>query len=301
MVLPYEKRRDNMRTPTILTLLALTVLAASVTAAEREEATGKEIKGPCVARLVPERMDDFAWENDRIAFRMYGPALGKAEPNASGSGVDVFVKKVRHPVINKWYARNDYHRDHGEGVDYYKVGTTRGCGGLGVWNGTSLDNSAVFARHRVIQGEGDEIAFALEYDPWVSGQATVSEVKRIRMKKGSNFHEVNSTFRIEGADEVTIGAGIVLRKGNGGELRHGDNWIAYAEPPDNKHGQTYCALIMPQKAEFKQADGHALLLVPATDGSSIKYLAGAAWNRGLDFTTADAWFEHVKEMAANDN
>lgn len=26
-------------------------------------------------RQVPERMDDFAWENDRGAFRMYGPAL----------------------------------------------------------------------------------------------------------------------------------------------------------------------------------------------------------------------------------
>src|SRR6476661_2240682 len=27
------------------------------------------------ARYVPERYDDFAWENDKIAFRMYGKAL----------------------------------------------------------------------------------------------------------------------------------------------------------------------------------------------------------------------------------
>ena len=27
------------------------------------------------ARNVPERMDDFAWENDRVAYRVYGPAL----------------------------------------------------------------------------------------------------------------------------------------------------------------------------------------------------------------------------------
>ena len=38
-------------------------------------------------RHVPERKDDFAWENDRIAFRMYGPAL-EADGEIS-SGIDV--------------------------------------------------------------------------------------------------------------------------------------------------------------------------------------------------------------------
>ncbi len=28
----------------------------------------------CYSRLVPERTDDYTWENDRVAFRMYGPA-----------------------------------------------------------------------------------------------------------------------------------------------------------------------------------------------------------------------------------
>jgi unsaturated rhamnogalacturonyl hydrolase len=287
------------KVPATLTLLALAAGIATAKATEPTQATSTpERQGPCFARLVPERMDDFAWENDRIAFRMYGPALGKAEPNTSGSGVDVFVKKVRYPIIDKWYAKNDYHRDHGEGLDYYKVGTSRGCGGLGIWNGTSLDVSRVFARHNVIQGEGENISFELEYDPWVSGPATVSEVKRIRMKAGSNFYEVNSTFRVEGAKEVTIAAGIVLRREKGGELRHGDNWIAYAEPPDRRHGQTFCALIMPQKAAFKEADGHALLLVPVKDGGAVTYLAGAAWDRGLDFKSPEAWFEHVKKKAS---
>ncbi len=29
-------------------------------------------------RYVPERLDDFAWENDKIAHRTYGPALARA-------------------------------------------------------------------------------------------------------------------------------------------------------------------------------------------------------------------------------
>ena len=41
------------------------------------------------ARYVPERLDDFAWENDKIAHRTYGPAL--AEPAPPGSDKEVLV------------------------------------------------------------------------------------------------------------------------------------------------------------------------------------------------------------------
>ncbi|MBV5342917.1 DUF4861 family protein, partial [bacterium] len=37
------------------------------------------------ARFVPERKDDFAWENDLAAYRMYGPALANEKPS---NGVD---------------------------------------------------------------------------------------------------------------------------------------------------------------------------------------------------------------------
>ena len=62
-------------------------------------------------RFVPEREDDFTWENDKVAFRIYGP-------NSSGigsvSGVDPWFKKVDYPIIDKWYAEHlqgkSYHR-----------------------------------------------------------------------------------------------------------------------------------------------------------------------------------------------
>ena len=28
----------------------------------------------CFSRIVPERIDDYTWENDKVAFRTYGPA-----------------------------------------------------------------------------------------------------------------------------------------------------------------------------------------------------------------------------------
>ena len=44
------------------------------------------------ARYVPERMDDFAWESDRIAHRIYGQGLIKGEGTIT-SGIDVWIKK----------------------------------------------------------------------------------------------------------------------------------------------------------------------------------------------------------------
>ena len=64
------------------------------------------------ARFVPERLDDFAWESDRIAHRVYGPAIiTDPKEKLVSSGVDVWVKSVRHPVIDKWYKSGNYHKD----------------------------------------------------------------------------------------------------------------------------------------------------------------------------------------------
>ena len=74
-------------------------------------------------RWVPERDDDFAWENDRIAYRIYGPLLEKVEPGSSG--VDVWPKRTRNLIVNKWYQMaqsiNDGYYDIGN-IQYVSVG-----------------------------------------------------------------------------------------------------------------------------------------------------------------------------------
>ena len=49
------------------------------------------------------------------------------------------------------------------------------------------------------------------------------------MEAGSNLFAVRTTFKVTGGDSVTAAVGIVLRDGED-ELRHGKNWISYAEP-----------------------------------------------------------------------
>ena len=96
-------------------------------------------------RFVRERFDDFVWENDLVAHRMYGPALETAakEPLVS-SGIDTWVKRAHRLVVNDWFMTGDYHRDQGEGADFYGVGKSRGCGGLGLWAGGKLNVSKNF-------------------------------------------------------------------------------------------------------------------------------------------------------------
>jgi hypothetical protein len=85
-------------------------------------------------RFVRERRDDFAWENDRIAHRMYGKELETfPRDKLISSAVDVWTKRVRSLVINDWYMVDDYHKDHGQGADLYAGGATRGNGGTGIW------------------------------------------------------------------------------------------------------------------------------------------------------------------------
>src|SRR5438067_892716 len=57
------------------------------------------------ARYVPERFDDFAWENDRIGHRIYGPGLEaptSGKEQMMSSGIDVWCKCVRYPIIDRW-------------------------------------------------------------------------------------------------------------------------------------------------------------------------------------------------------
>ena len=101
------------------------------------------------ARYVPERMDDFAWESDRIAHRTYGQALIKGEGTIS-SGPDVWIKKKRSLIVDEMYATKHYHEDNGEFMDDYRVGKSRGCGGIGIWDGQKLYVSSNYRNWRLI-------------------------------------------------------------------------------------------------------------------------------------------------------
>jgi len=254
------------------------------------------------ARFVPERMDDFAWENDRIAHRVYGPALTKKVGTVS-SGVDVWVKRTRGLIVNKLYASGDYHTDRGEGLDCYNVShgkvPTCGCGGLGVWDGKRLFVSANFSSWKLIATGPVRSVFELAYDAWDAGGRKVSEVKRISIDAGSNFSRVESTFAADGNDPLAVGVGIARRAGEEcvtSDLAGG--WLAYWEPEQGLNGNTACALVFPGGVkEFTKDGANLLAIAQAKPGRPFVYYLGAGWSKSGDFPDSSAWTAYVREFA----
>lgn len=245
-------------------------------------------------RFVAERMDDFAWESDLIGHRMYGPALVTKEGTTT-SGIDVWVKSTRELVIDDWYRSGDYHTDHGQGLDYYSVGyngtMTRGCGGLGIWDGETLHVSGNFRSHKVLHRGPLRSTFELTYDGWDVNGRTVSEVKRISIDAGSRFSRVESTFTADGDEPLQVAIGIAKR-GEGGQFRKYD-WhqvMAYWEPEHEPHGHTGCAVITPEHfAFFTEDKANFLAVATVRPGQPLGYHIGAGWSKSGDFGGYEDW------------
>ncbi|WP_395408608.1 DUF4861 family protein [Pseudoduganella sp. UC29_106] len=247
------------------------------------------------ARFVPERLDDFAWESDRTAHRVYGPAI-MTDPKEMlvSSGVDVWSKRTRALVLDKWYASGDYHADRGEGLDFYKVGKARGCGGLGIFDGRQLHASSNFSKWKVLADGPLRAVFELNYDSWDAGGRKVSEVRRVSIDAGSNFSRVESHFAAAGP--LDVGVGIVERAGEG-RYRDGAGWMSYWEPQHGADGSAACAIVLPA-ARFARNDGHYLAIREAQPGKSFVYYMGAGWSKSEDFPAPEAWESTVRDFAA---
>jgi unsaturated rhamnogalacturonyl hydrolase len=251
-------------------------------------------------RFVRERHDDFAWENDRIAHRMYGTGLETwaAEPLVS-SGVDVWTKRVRKLLVNDWYLTDDYHQDHGEGADLYSVGKSRGCGGLGVYQGGKLAVSRNFTASRVLANGPIRLVFELTYAPWPLGETRVSETKRIILDAGQNFDRFESSFSTDPkVVPLTVGIGIAKHKGGLAESDPQAAWLRTWEPLKQPNGNLGCAIVLPgATTEHKVTDTDHLLVTAVPASGTLVYFAGFGWDRSLDIADAAAWAGLVAKKA----
>ena len=255
------------------------------------------------ARFVPERADDFAWENDRIAFRMYGPALQKQDGDKTGSGVDVWCKHVREPVINSMYKRKNYHNDDGKGADNYRAGPNRGCGGAAIWSDNKFWPSRCFKTWKLIAEGPVRAVVELTYAPWNANGLTVSEVKRVSLDLGSNLSRFECHYDT-GNQPVTAAAGLFIHSG-ASIVAHGDSWASLWEKFSEGDGPGFIpvGLVWPATSDgkFGQADGHALVTTSLKAGEPFVYYAGAGWSKGPDFPDAAAWNAYLAAIAAHLN
>ena len=248
-------------------------------------------------RFVRERHDDFAWENDRIAHRMYGPALETwAQEPLTSSGVDVWTKRVRKLIVNNWYMTDDYHQDHGEGADLYSVGKSRGCGGLGIYQGRKLAVSRNFTNSRLLANGPIRLVFELKYAPWDVGGLQVSETKRVLLDAGQSFDRFESTFHTSATGSLlTVGIGIAKHPGGMAEFDQHEAWLRSWEPMKKPNGNLGCGIVVPgATADYKVTDTDYLLVTPVPANGTVAYFAGFGWDRSPDVADAAAWARVVE-------
>jgi hypothetical protein len=280
---------------------------------ERTETVAPPFPVRAFARYVPERLDDFAWENDKIGHRTYGPALA-APADGSGkevlvtSGLDIWCKRVSYPIVDRWYNKghDHYHHDEGEGMDMYNVGPSRGCGGTGVWDGRALHVGRNYRTWRILANGPIRAVFELTYDTWMADGVMVSETKRFTVDAGHNLDRIDSTFAITGAREVTIGIGLNKTPADKGqepriETIPGEADGSLAQWIEQKtNGSLGTALIVPSAdfIGFAEDDRNRLVLARAQAGRPLTYYAGAGWSKAGEFTTRQAWLDYVAACAA---
>lgn len=268
------------------------------------------------ARYVSERLDDFAWENDRIGHRTYGPALAAPDEPKTGkevlvtSGLDVWCKRVNYLIVDRWYNKghDHYHKDEGEGMDMYGVGSSRGCGGTGIWDGKKLYVSRNYQTWKVLANGPVRAIFELGYDAWDAAGRKVAETKRFTVDAGHNLDLIESTFTTSDGStaQLTVGVGLNKTPADKGQDAKVDltasaedasmtQWVA-----QKTNGELGTAVVLRPEdfVSFTADERNQLALAKATPGQPLRYLAGAGWSKAGEFTSQETWNAYVAACAA---
>ena len=264
------------------------------------------------SRFVPERIDDYAWENDRVAFRMYGPEAQRLaqENNPEGimsSGIDCWYKRVSYPIINKWYKKatdktGSYHEDTGEGLDEYNVGSSRGCGGIGVWKDDSLYVSQNFTEHHTWETGPVRTSFELKYAPWNGGDIQISEKKEISLDLGSNLSRVEIDFDAPYPERIVAGLALEPQKGII-KTDEKSGWFSYEMPQSDSEAcfgivadPKYVAGMEQFRSDLPEKS-HLFVFLRPIDGKVV-YYTGFGWKKSGQFASGSEWENYLANFAA---
>ena len=223
----------------------------------------RNFKSAVDGQLYAWRVDDFTWENDRCAYRAYGPALQRTGEKAFG--IDVWLKSVPYLVVADRYAnvyaanqeekrlrrqgeteaadsiKRDFslHLDHGNGLDCYNVGPTLGCGAPALMNGDSIVMPYCFSSYRVL--DNGPLRFRAEFvyqSTDVNGEKGLVEHRLITLDKGSSFNRVTVWYENQRRPQPFCSGFVVHDEGR--ETVHlGRNFVEYADPTDNLSGHGF--------------------------------------------------------------
>ena len=267
----------------------------------------KAPKAKVMARYVPERADDFVFENDLVAGRFYGKAL---EGNPTSPGIDVWVKKPGKLVADDWYkgAMEDpdyYHHDHG-GKDCYKVAVSLGGGASApLYGGELCYPETNYRSFEMVEETPDKVTFILHYPAWsLEYGLLVTLDKKITVTAGSYFCDVEDTYVFTGAESLTIAVGVNRHPAQNDNIVEILNPEYYAlwEPASDQSiepedGMLGVAVVVPDGEDcFITGDGlHGVCVKEVRSDEPLCYKFGSCWSKG-NIKDMNSWFDEVKKQ-----
>jgi len=287
-------------------IFQVTLLAGKEETFTLKEGTREAYKAKTFAHFVPQRKDDLSWENDRIAFRMYGPKLAPENPS---NGVDVWYKRTEALITDKWYTGDlsgklSYHEDHGEGLDCYKVAHTLGAGGICPYSNDSLWIGNQFDRYQILDNGPIRSSFVLFYDAVKYQNKTLKAEFVVNLDAGSNLNEVRVRYTGD-TTEMRLAAGIWLHDSiqglnvnqNLATIGYGENLMSEGKKPVPA-GRGYAGVVFPGSwKESKKISDHMVGIFTYKIGEEFQYYFGAGWNKH-GFATDKDWFNYLNAKKA---
>ena len=270
----------------------------------------KEQQPKVYGRYVPERKDDFAWENEYAAFRMYGPALLSENPS---NGIDLWLKNSPALVIDTMYGRElkdhrPYHINYDGNLDCYKVAHTCGAGGLVVLTadgeGTNSEGyrtwiGGPYDRWEILEQKPDRFVFRLEYDSLLVAGQILHESLTITVEAGQlqNKAEVVLTSAQPSAtgSQLLAGGGIYLHDTvdyymtipEVGYVFYEEDALSdkqaaqmnYEYNGSTSQGRIQISVKTPGATLTDIVDGNLVAVKPYELGDTLTYYFGATWSK----------------------
>lgn len=288
-------------------------------------------------RVYPERLDDLAWENDKAAYRVYGPAF--QQRGDKGFGYDILTKSVSHPVLEQRYrmeldtvaaSRMDalrkegrhreadsiyhsisYHVDHGNGMDCYNVGSTLGGGTTALMVDSTIIYPYCYKECTVLDNGPLRFTAKLVFHPLtVKQDSNVVETRIISLDKGSYLNRTDVSYSGLSQSETLV-TGIVLHEQNsdGYSFCKEENYIAYADSTNDVHsdnGIIFVGAVFNDSALdfgiklFKKSNSDAIGHVLGYHPYSLESVFRYYWGSGwskADMPDMQAWESYLKEFS----
>lgn len=273
----------------------------------------QEFKNLTYGRFITERKDDFAWENDRVAFRIYGPALVAVD--GPSNGIDIWYKRTNDLVIDKWYKDDlakirSYHTDSGEGLDDYKVGRSLGAGAMAPFVKDSLWLNQNFQTQEVLENGPLRTTVKFTYKNIDVDGTSLAESRTISIDAGSQLSKVIQEY---GANTpIKVAAGIPLREDSTALASTSvkDGYVIYTEPSVNA-GNVFVGLLFPSgienvvenvytynnpKTEKVETHEHILGVTTYQPNTPITYYTGYGWTK-FGFPTISDFQTYVENFS----